>query len=124
MGELTSAPNTSPPPRLGDISLRVDHLVLSLCSSKTDPFHHGCDVVVGASGKDVCALGAACFGVAWKHDAQLLAIRAGNALTRSTFSLALKQLLASTGMNDASQYSTHSLCIGVAMAAGRQGVPE
>ena len=50
--------NTSPPPRIGDIS-RVDHLVLRFRSSKTDPFHHGCDVVVGASGKDVCALGAA-----------------------------------------------------------------
>ena len=47
VGELTSAPNTSPPPRLGDISLRVDYLVLRLRSSKADPFHHGCDVVVG-----------------------------------------------------------------------------
>ena len=77
MGELTSAPNTSPPPRPGDISLRVDHLVLRLRSSKTDSFHHGCDVVVGASGKDICALDAAAeylcirsrLGVAWKHDA-------------------------------------------------------
>ena len=96
VGELTSAPSTSP--RLGDISLRVDHLVLRLRSSKTDPFHHNCDVVVGASGKDVCALGAAAeylrirsrLGVAWKHDAPLLASRVGNALTRSTFYLELK----------------------------------
>ena len=131
MGELTSAPNTSPPPRLGDISLRVDHLVLRLCSNKTDPFHHGCNVVVRASGKDVCVLGAAAeylcirsrLGVAWKHDAPLLATRAVNALTRSTFPLELKQLLASTGLNDA-QYSAHSFRIGAATAAGRQGVPE
>ena len=132
VGELTSAHNTSPPPRLGDISLRVDHLVLRLGSSKTDPFHHGCDVVVGTSGKDVCALGAAAeylcirsrLGVAWKHDAPLLATHAGNALTKSTFSLELKQLLASTGLNDAAQYSAHSFRIGAATAAGRYGVPE
>ena len=47
VSELTSAPNTSPPPQIGDISLRVDGLVLRLRSSKADPFHHGCDVVVG-----------------------------------------------------------------------------
>ena len=89
-------------------------------------------MVVGASGKDVCALGAAAeylrirsrLGVAWKHDAPLLATRAGNALTSSTFFLELKQLLAFAGLNDAAQYSAHSFRIGAAMVAGRQGVPE
>ena len=93
VGELTSAPNTSCPPRLGDISLCVDQLVLRLRSSKTDRFHYGCDMVVGVSGKDVCAFGAAVeyfrircrLGVAREHDAPLLSTRAGNALRRSTF---------------------------------------
>ena len=47
--------------------------------------------------------------MAWKHDAPVLATRAGNALTRSTFSLALKQLLASAGLNDAAQFSAFAL---------------
>ena len=131
-GELTSAPNTSPSPRLGDISLRVDHFVLRLCFSKTDPFHHVCDVVVGVSDKDVCALGAAAeylrirsrLGVAWKRDAALLATRAGNALTSSNCSLALRKRLASAGLNDAAQYAAHRFRIGAATAVGRQGVPE
>ena len=65
--------------------------------------------------------------MAWKHDAPLLATRAGNALTRSTFSLALKQILASAGLNDTALYFAHSFRIGAATAAtaaGRQGVPE
>ena len=127
VGELTSPPNISP--RLGDIWFHIDYLVVRLRSSRTDPFHHGCDVVVGASCKDVCAFGAAAeyllrirsrLGMAWERDAPLLTTLAGNALTRSTFSLTLKQLLASAGLCDVAQYSDHSFRIGAATVAGRQ----
>ena len=92
VGELTSAPNASPPPRLGDISLCIDHLVLRLRSRKADPFHHGCDVVVEALGTDVCGFSAGAeylrirsrLGVAWERDTPLFATRADSALIRST----------------------------------------
>ena len=57
--------------------------------------------------------------MAWHRDAPLLANRAGNGLTWSTFSLELKQLLASTALSDAAQYSAHIFRIGATTVEGR-----
>ena len=129
IGEITSA--SEEPVTLGDVRMEGDQLVLRLCCSKTDPYHRGCDVVIGSSGTSLCAVSAVQKYLAYRGKklgtpqatAPLFAGPSGEPVSWEQLAKVLKASVKAAGIADAEQYSGHSFRIGAATTAGQQGVP-
>lgn len=103
------------------------HVILSLPSSKTDPFRKGVSILLAAApGAPTCAV------TALKHlftvhpqppGAPLFQTANGMALTRERFLARLKTLLAAAGL-DCTKYSGHSFRRGAATSAAAVGYSD
>ena len=131
VSELTKS-QAGPAPMLSCLSLAQDKLIVQLKRSKADPFHQGCEVVIGKSTSPVCAHRAVVkylkarmrLGQALNPQAPLFAFANGKAITPASFAQALQKVLAQAEVPCAEQYSSHSFRIGAATCAGKAGVPE
>ena len=94
-----------------------------LKASKTDPFRHGVDLVIGKSGDELCPVEAMMSYLAARGDGPgpLFLYSDGHYLTREKLVLALRQVLSSANI-DMSHFSGHSFRIGAATTAARAGV--
>lgn len=96
-----------------------------LKASKTDPFRHGVDLVIGKSGDELCPVEAMMSYLAARGDGPgpLFLYSDGHYLTREKLVLALRQVLSSANIN-MSHFSGHSFRIGAATTAARAGVQD
>ena len=94
-------------------------------ASKTDPFHTGVTIVLGATGRDLCPVAALTPYLALREPSPgpLFHFQNGSYLTRARFVTEVRQLLSTTGLL-ASAYSGHSFWIGAATTAALAGVED
>ena len=108
------------------VQFKEDMVVLHLRMSKSDPFHHGCNVVLAPTGGPVCPVRALkqYLAVRWMDVGLLLFCFQSEAfLSRDRLSFQLRSLLNNVGM-DSSSYTSHSFLIGAASSAAAAGLPE
>ena len=101
-------------------------LHVTLRSSKTDVFHSGHTLVVGATGDSLCPVAAVLGYLALRsHTDRTLFIHAdGTPLSRTTLVREIQSALSATGSVDVSHYNGHSFQIGAATTTTRMGVPD
>ena len=101
------------------------HMVqLHLKCSKSDQFGQGADVVVGATGTDICPISALCQYLKMRGSSQgpFFLDTGGKAIIKS-FALDHRDLLQSLGF-PAHHYAVHSFRIGAATTAGLVGMED
>ena len=91
-------------------------LKLSIKSSKTDPFRVGVDILVGKTSNSLAYL-----ANQGSEEGMLFKFQDGRLLTRERFVSRVREALEAAGINHKA-YSGHSLRIGVATAAGKNGL--
>ena len=127
VSEFTAASDTSFNERTlrgKDVQFKEDMVVLHLRMSKSDPFHHGCNVVLAPTGDPVCPLRALKqnLAVRWMDVGLLLFCFQSEAfLSRDRLSFQLRSLLDNVGM-DLSSYTSHSFRIRAASSAASAGL--
>ena len=128
VSEFTAASDTSfneQALREKNVQFKEDMVVLHLQMSKSDPFHHSCNVVLAPTGGPVCPVRAIkrYLAVLW-IDVGLLffCFQSGAFLLRDRLSFQLRSLLDNVGM-DSSSY-TCSFLIGAASSAAAAELPE
>ena len=101
--------------------------ILSIRTSKTDPFRQGCQVRLAPSGHPIlCPAKALTDYLRIAHlspCSSLFAWSSGNPLCRATLTNGIKWLAAATGINER-LYSSHSFRIGAATTASAAGLPD
>ena len=103
-------------------------ICVMLSSSKTDPFHQGCPVILSYTGTSVCSACKA-WHILQQHqqtrtslDAPFLQIDS-RALDHITLVRHIKDIATQLGL-EPSRYSVHSLCIGGATSAAQAGLSQ
>ena len=110
-----------------DIKVSDSQLLVTIKSSKTDPFRKGQQIALGASHTKVCPIRS--MHRYWQHrrkiphNLPLFVLDNGGFLTREKLVSTLKELLQELGM-EASHFSTHSFRIGATTTAARIGIPD
>ena len=110
-----------------DIKVSDSQLLVTIKSSKTDPFRKGQQIALGASHTKVCPIRS--MRRYWQHrrkiphNLPLFVLDNGGFLTREKLASTLKELLQELGM-EASHFSTHSFRIGATTTAARIGIPD
>ena len=86
---------------------------LKIKASKTDPFRRGVTVVLGATGKVLCPVGALVeyLQIRGKDPGPLFRLRNGNLLSKAVFVKWVQQALQRLGM-DEKEYTGHSFRVG------------
>ena len=131
ISEFTAASDTSFNKRTlcgKDVQFKEDMVVLHLRMSKSDPFHHGCNVVLAPLGGPVCPVRVRAIkrylAVLWMDvGLPLFCFQSGAFLSRDRLSFQLQSLLDNVGM-DSSSCISHSFRIGAASSAAAAGLPE
>jgi len=109
------------------VALSPSHLKIHLTTSKTDPAGRGVDIVIGAAEPSVCPVAAMRQYLTSSQrppTSYLYEYSNGQRLTRERFTAIVRNLLASCGESNCSQYASHSFRIGAATTAAAAGVPE
>lgn len=98
---------------------------LFISSSKTDQFQQSSQVVLGATGSDLCPVAALLDYLSLRGDVAgpLFLQQDGHPLHRSFFMQKVQDALTATGLTGTS-FNSHSFRIGAATTAGVAGVPE
>ena len=98
------------------------HYRLFLHTSKTDPFHHGCTILLGPSGHQVCPVAAMSryLAIRGSTPGPLFICANGTPLSPSMVNAWLR----SKGAGVLGNYSSHSFRIGAATSAALAGVPD
>lgn len=98
---------------------------LTIKVSKTDQFRSGAQVVLGASGSDLCPVAALLDYLSSRggQPGPLFILEDGTPLSRAPFARHLQAILSAVGL-DGSRFNTHSFRIGAATSASQAGVPE
>ena len=113
---------------VGDILVDSDAnpscLRVRIKASKTDPFWEGCFVHIGRGRFPLCALQAvlAYLAVRGNLGGPLFLFQDGRPLTHAVLTARLREILAGAGVSG--NFCSHSFCIGAAMVAARNGVPD
>ena len=100
------------------------HYRLFLHTSKTDPFHHGCTILLGPSGHQVCPVAAMSryLAIRGSTPGPLFICANGTPLSPSMVNAWLRSILKGAGV--LGNYSSHSFRIGAATSAALAGVPD
>ena len=100
------------------------HFRINLRTSKTDPFSMGCMVLVGSSGRPICAVAALqqYLELRGHSPGPLFVCEDGRPLTPALVNSWLRSILLSAGI--AGNYSSHSFRIGAATSAALAGMPD
>ena len=100
------------------------HYHLFLHTSKTDPFHHGCTILIGPSGHQICPVAAMSRYLAIRGyiPAPLFICANGTPLSPSIVNAWLRSILKAAGVPG--NYSSHSFRIGAATSAALAGGPD
>ena len=98
------------------------HYRLFLHTSKTDPFHHGCTILLGPSGHQVCPVAAMSryLAIRGSTPGPLFICANGTPLSPSMVNAWLRSILKGAGVPG--NYSRHGFRIGAAMSAALAGV--
>ena len=99
---------------------------ITIKQSKTDPFRRGVDIVLGATGNDLCPVKASFDYLKMRGGAPgpLLIQEDGSPLTRPHFVARVRQALIALGFTNASQYSGHSFRAGAATTAAAMNLED
>ena len=100
------------------------HYRLFLHTSKTDPFHHGCTILLGPSGHQVCPVAAMSRYLAIRGftSGPLFICANGTPLSPSMVNAWLRSIFKGAGVPG--NYSSHSFRIGAATFTALAGVPD
>jgi hypothetical protein len=100
------------------------HYRLLLKSSKTDPFHQGCTILIGPSGHQICPVAALSryLAIRGSFPGPLFLCVTGAPLSPSLVNAWLRFILKAAGVPG--NYSSHSFRIGAATSAALTGVPD
>ena len=100
-------------------------MFVTIKASKTDPFRSGVTLVLGATNRDLCPIGATLhyLSIRGTGNGPLFKFEDGSFLYRDRFVAEVRKLLRSAGI-EASQYSGHSFRIGAATTAALAGVED
>ena len=100
-------------------------LKVTIKQSKTDPFHMGVNIYLGATDRPICpVLGILPYLAAWGNQAGPLFITEdGKGLTHQFFSALLNFLLFQLHL-DTKSFITHSICIGAATSGAHADIPK
>ena len=98
---------------------------LFILASKTDQFRQGSQVLLGATGSDLCPVAVLLDYLSLRGDVAgpLFIQQNGLPLHRSVFVQKVQEALTATGLTG-TNFNSHSFRIGAATAAGVAGVPE
>ena len=114
---------------LSDINLVTSapqwHFLVTIKASKTDQFFQGAQVVLGATGSDLCPVEALLDYLSSRGPAlgPLFILPDGGPLRRPQFVEEVQQALSASGLVGLN-FNSHSFRIGAATSAGAAGVPE
>lgn len=99
-------------------------LRISIKTSKTDPFGHGCHIYIGRTQNALCPIAAisAYLHLRGDHPGPLFLLASGQPLSRDALTAWLRSIFA--GANIPGNFSSHSFRIGAATTAGCNGVPD
>ena len=99
--------------------------VVTIETSKTDQFFQGAQVVLGATGLDLCPVAALLDYLSSRGHAPgpLFILPEGSPLCRSQFVAKVQQALSASGLVGLN-FNSHSFRVGAATSAGAAGVPE
>ena len=134
-GFLRSSEFVSPVPHSFDpsttllcrnITILPTTILVTLKSSKTDPFRKGCTLYIGSTGISTCPISAMQKYTSLTSNAPqkpLFHFSDGSYLTRTVLTTKIRTLLTAAG-HQASSFSSHSFCIGVASTATNVGLPD
>jgi len=120
----------SPSIHLGVADTSVDSASSPSClhvrikASKTDPFRKGCFVHIGRGTYPLCALQSLMSYLTIRGNGlgPLFLFQDGRPLSQPLLTAWLRRILASAGISG--NFSSHSFCIGAAMVAARNGIPN
>ena len=107
-------------------SRRQPHLLkVTIKQSKTDPFHQGVDIYLGATQRPICPISGILPYLAARGNraGPLFITEDGRALTRQTFSVMLDSVLEKLHL-DTRSFNTHSFRIGAATTAAMAHIPD
>ena len=111
---------------LSDVQLHSHQLLLTIRSSKTDPFRQGSTLTVGATSTSTCPVTALrkylILAPRLPHK-PLFQFHNGSYLTRTALTTLLRRLLTQVGVNHL-HYASHSFRIGAATTAAAAGIPD
>ena len=98
---------------------------LRIKQSKTDPFHQGVEIFLGATNTDICPVQALLqyLGARSPHQGPLFVFSSGSPLTRSALVSALHTALQQAGCRP-EEYNGHSFRIGAATTAAQKGLED
>ena len=101
------------------------YFALHIKKSKTDQFYEGSDVVLGASGEDLCPVAALLdyLGRRGPSPGPLFRLENGAPLQRASFVKGVQDSLAVAGL-PGENFNGHSFHLGAATSASAAGVPE
>ena len=100
-------------------------IILTIKKSKTDQFRQGTQVVLGATGSDLCPVGALLdfLSIRGGEPGPLFRLQDGSPLHRAMFVQQVQAALSASGLAGSS-FNGHSFRIGAATSASAAGVPE
>jgi integrase len=134
-GEFTVSGNFNPASHLcyGDVKFNTEsasgqeYVNLHLKTSKTDPFHYGCDILLTATGQVACPVASLKqylkLSPPRPSDYPLFHLVDGSPLTRSHYVKLLQDSLQSAGYSGA-EFNGHSLRKGFATSASAGKIPD
>ena len=101
------------------------YVAVNIKAPKTDPFRQGVTIYLGRTYCQICPVSAVLRYLVERRSmpGPLFTFRDGKFLTRERFVLAVREALATTGM-DTSKYSGHSFRIGAATTAAERGIQD
>lgn len=114
---------------LGDVAIdhpsRPSFIRVRIKQSKTDPFRKGIDLYVGRTSSSLCPVAAMLDYLTTRgmSPGPLFVLENGHYLTRQRFAAAVRAALGKAGVEQ-TQYCTHSLRIGAATTAAKNGIED
>ena len=109
-----------------DVTTTATALMLHIRASKTDPFHHGCTITIGATATSTCPLNAVQpYRAIHQHQpsSPAFTFQDGSLLTRQRLTILLREIFLRAGF-DPDKYASHSFRIGAATTAAAAGLPQ
>ena len=109
-----------------DVTIHPKTILLTLKSSKTDPFWKGCTLYIGSTGTSTCPISAMQKYTSLTSNSPhkpLFHFSDGSYLTHTALTTKIRTLLSAAG-HQASSFSSHSFCIGAASTAADVGFPD
>lgn len=107
-----------------DGALSPSCMCVTIKASKTDPFRKGADLHIGLGSHPLCVVQAMMAYLSFRGSAlgPLFMLQDGRPLSRVLLADWLRQIFSAAGISG--NFSNHSLRIGAAMVAARNGVPD